>query len=417
MGKFTLVKFGKKPPKQNTQSPLQDHCQKVATSLGTGTLTDDMVNVTNFEPSITNKIITRVGSDRTLSISELSGTSSDDTFPSDRSSSIEINREQSTFLRVSDLDMPSSSFSSSLSDITDDPIPNFHHPATDPPPGIKRDVNEMWIALNDGATINTDSASPIGALAISKLAEFGLATCLDSTMWTPDGKTNKLIHSHGCQQPWMNETFKTGGCVDLDSCDGTKPNDKEVLIWTGNFNHGKYGSHLPAIRAAGLVNMSAKALMGLMVDSNRVKEYNKFSLGRRDLVTFPVEQAFGQQNSIVTKVMKSQAKPPMVRKIIEFVSILHVQELVDRSGYLLVTRAVEQPQHDQANDNLNKSEILLGVNVIRKVKGHENSKCVMINVNHINSPMIPMMLAKRIGLSSAVNFVNDVRNAAASTTC
>ena len=92
--------------------------------------------------------------------------------------------------------------------------------------------------------------------------------------------------------------------------------------------------------------------------------------------------------------------------------LLHAKELPDGRGYLIVSQAVHTPEDDSESPsiaNAMKSEILMGVNVIRAVKGEENDRCLMINVNHIRSPMIPMMLAKRIGLSAAVNFVNDIR--------
>ena len=151
-------------------------------------------------------------------------------------------------------------------------------------------------------------------------------------------------------------------------------------------------------------------LMELLVDSNRVKEYNKMSLGRTDLKTFQDDIAVsGPFGNSVTKIMKSESKPPMLRKTLMFVSILHARELIDGSGYLIVTRAVHHPDA-QGNSNVIQSEILMGVNLIRKIEGAEESKCLMINVNHIRSPMVPMMVAKRIGVSAAIGFINDVRS-------
>jgi hypothetical protein len=148
--------------------------------------------------------------------------------------------------------------------------------------------------------------------------------------------------------------------------------------------------------------------MELLVDSDRVKEYNKLSLGRTDLQVFQndmlVEGPFGKS---ITKILRSESKPPMLRKTLVFVSLLHAKELIDGSGYLIVTRAVHHP-NEQDGGNSIQSEILIGVNLIRKVQGSEN-QCLMINVNHIRSPMVPMMIAKRIGVAAAVGFFNDIR--------
>jgi hypothetical protein len=283
--------------------------------------------------------------------------------------------------------------------------PNIHHAAVDPPPGMTLDPKERWIAL----TTDTDgSHAPIAPIAMDRLANFGFTTSLNESMWIADTKTDRILKKTGTSE-WMKSTFRPGK-IHMDEAQSSLPEVDEVLVWSGSFKHGLYGSDLPAIRAAGIVNMSAKALMELLVDSARVKEYNKFSLGREDLVTFDGNlDTPGPFGTSITKVMKSETKAPMIRSHLVFVSILHAKELVDGSGYLIVTRAVHRPEEEKSMANSIQSEILMGVNLIRKVEGAEDSKCLMINVNHIRSPLVPMMVAKRIGVSSAVGFVNDVR--------
>eukprot|EP00529_Nitzschia_sp_RCC80_P016655 CAMPEP_0113490078 /NCGR_PEP_ID=MMETSP0014_2-20120614/26858_1 /TAXON_ID=2857 /ORGANISM="Nitzschia sp." /LENGTH=646 /DNA_ID=CAMNT_0000383833 /DNA_START=232 /DNA_END=2172 /DNA_ORIENTATION=- /assembly_acc=CAM_ASM_000159 len=303
------------------------------------------------------------------------------------------------------------------------PIDHIHHASVDPPPGVDHDPKERWIAFT---TDKDGSHAPIAPIAMDRLAHFGLTTSLNQAMWTPaDYKTSGLIKkgqqaaasgasaggSHSHQEcSWYASTFRPGP---IKQCPALESND--VMIWSGSFIHGLYGSDLPAIRAAGIVNMSAKSLFDLLVDSTRVKEYNKLSLGRTDLVTFDGDlDTTGPFGRTITKVMRSETKPPMIRKTLVFESILHAKELVDGSGYLIVTRAIHQPGDDSSDhhhslSSVIKSEILMGVNLIRKVEGQEDSRCLMINVNHIRSPMVPMMVAKRIGVSSAVGFMNDIR--------
>ena len=199
---------------------------------------------------------------------------------------------------------------------------------------------------------------------------------------------------------WETSTF-TQGC-----CPAIPVNAEDhVLVWTGKFHHGFYGSDLPAVRAAAVIHMSPETLLNLLVDSSRVKEYNAMSLGRVDLLN--LETRCG---GIVTKVMRSESRPPMLRKTLQFTSILHARALDDESGYQLVSRAVcktDQHQPKLASAVL-VSEILLGVNVIRLVTGSDDH-CLLISVNHIRSPMVPTMIATRLGLQAAVNFINDIR--------
>jgi len=309
-------------------------------------------------------------------------------------------RMASSFIRVADLNLTLRSGGTSNGARTE-LHPNFHHPSTDPPPGVKHDPNEEWIALDDG----DGSHAPIAPFAIQALARFGLDTCLDINMWKADYRTEKLLKA---SKSWSAMAWQSKGPISLP---GDFDGDMDVLVWSGNFMHGKYGSDLPCVRAAGIVNMSAKDLTDLLADSTRVKEYNKISCGRTDLLILQEDmQKDGPFGKSITKVMQSESRPPMLRKTLQFTSILHAKELDDGSGFLLVSRAVTRPDGVSLIDgSILRSEILMGVNIIRKIQGAEDSRCLMINVNHIRSPMVPMIIAKKIGLSAAANFFTDIR--------
>ena len=56
----------------------------------------------------------------------------------------------------------------------------------------------------------------------------------------------------------------------------------------------------------GIVDTSAKKLTELLLDSARVKEYNKMSLGRKDIVTFDGNfDKVGPFGKAFTKVVRS----------------------------------------------------------------------------------------------------------------
>jgi hypothetical protein len=308
-------------------------------------------------------------------------------------------RSQSSFIRVADLEMDETSHS--VTSEEQEAFPNYHHAAADPPPGVNHDPKERWIALTEA----DGTHAPIAPIAVQRLANFGWETCLDQPMWMPHGKTDNVLKNPNAPA-WVKSTFMKSGKIRLNA----RPtlDEQAVFVWTGSFKHGLYGSELPAVRSCGIVNMSAKALTELLVDSSRVKEYNKLCLGRQDLVTFQdnmdSEGPFGRS---ITKVMKSESK--LIRKSLIFVSVMHAKELEDGSGYLIVTRAVHTPE-ERGGKNDSKSEIIMGVNLIRKVEGAEDSRCLMTNVNHLRSPMVPMMIAKRMGLTHAVGFINNIRS-------
>jgi hypothetical protein len=336
----------------------------------------------------------------------------------DTSTPVVFTRRLSSFLRVADLEMdltmslhsasiegiPSENGSDNA-DAIDIIHPNFHHVAVDPPPGMTEEPLERWVALDDGAGL----PAPIAPFAVAALAKIGLQSALDRQMWTAgDAKTKTLEAVPG---GWHESTWNAGGCVENIS------NSRDaVLVWTGNFQNGHYGSQLPAVRTAGFIQMSPAALTELLVDSSRCTEYNKLSVGRTDLMVLQEKMSKIGPFGGITKVMKSESRPPMLRKTLQFISILHATELPDGSGYLIVSRAVTTPEELKPKlAHVLKSEILMGVNIIKRVEGDDN-RCLIVTVNHIRSPMVPMMIAKRLGLQAAINFIQDLRACAAAAT-
>lgn len=378
-------------------------------SLGTGSLSED--GRVSFVPSPTARSKSGVGS----FFDGITPSSTTSTVSSAISHNI---GRLCSYLRVSDLAMDDESICT-MSVTSDTSIDHKDHslrPVVNPPPGIEIDPKERWVALctifDDNGNVDSNGCStspehtPIAPLAIGRLAEFGRTTTLDEAMWQPDSKSEKLIKKASGDGEWMKQTFSEG----LKGASTGSRSSQDVLVWSGSFKHGLYGSEVPAIRSAGIVETSAAKLVELLVDSTRVKEYNKMSLGRTDLVTFDgnLEQE-GPFGKSITKVMRSESKPPMMSTL-SLTSILHAKQLPDGSGYLLVTRAVHRPEEEPTESM--KTEIVMGVNLIVDFDCDDGTeRCLMVNVNHMRSPMVPMYIAKKLAVTSAHKFVNDIRGA------
>jgi len=281
---------------------------------------------------------------------------------------------------------------------------------------MEHDVNESWVALDDG----NGKKAPLAEAAMEALVKTALEACMDRTMWTANGATGKLLKSGAWEDVIFNSPLLSSEgndhheAVRIPHAKGSK-GESDVLVWSGTWSHNYYGHDLPAIRCEAIVNMSPSSLANLLVDSSRVKEYNKMSIGRDDILVLHEDDKW------VTKICVAKTKPPMIGKILVLKNLLHMEELPgggDTVGYVIVSRAVAHAQEEDAEgaaatvvedpSKVVHSEMLMGLNVIRAVEG-EKDRCVLINLNHLRSPMIPMMFAKKLGLSAAVNFINDIR--------
>lgn len=312
-------------------------------------------------------------------------------------------RQTSSFLRVADLNIECVSSSGTKSCNLDDSYPNFHHLSSEPPPGLPLDSKEIWVALDNGVD---GSHSPLAPAAVQALEYTGRQqVALNESMWTAADKPTTNALAKYDKSSWVNCTFNSQGPVP----EVTATDKAHILVWHGKFAHGLYGSDLPLVRAAGIIDVAPEKLLDLLIDSRRVKEYNSMSQGRTDLNVLQAHMNNGIFGG-VTKVFRSKTRPPMLRKDLQLTSLCHARPLPDGSGFVFLTRSVTLLDTEDCHNMV--SEILLGVNIIKRVANNPN-QTLFVAVNHLKSPMVPMMIAKRIGLQAAANFIHDLRKACA----
>ena len=210
----------------------------------------------------------------------------------------------------------------------------------------------------------------------------------------------------------------------------TKPEDNEWITWkphSGNnadetttdvrVHIGRcarddsdqyYGAHLPMLKTVAVICMKPKDIADLLLDSSRVRVYNKMSIGRNDIREIPCRYG-------IAKVVKNLTQPPITNQKIESTTFLHARQLGEEGTYLVVSRAVvdTMDDNDDGTNNNGKSEILLGVNLLEPCD--DQTSCKMTSVTHVYAPALPAVLATRVGIKSAINFVEDIRSLGAGT--
>ncbi|CAJ1942852.1 unnamed protein product [Cylindrotheca closterium] len=185
----------------------------------------------------------------------------------------------------------------------------------------------------------------------------------------------------------------------------TALDDGEVMVYVGTAKKVGYGSELPIVKTKSILPMSAQEMAELLMDSSRVKVYNKMSVGRKDVFQW------GEN----TKVVRNLTKPPMTKSNMVTVTMMHSRPLKEKDfplikgphkeGFLVVSRAVPGIPDPEIAD-LPRNDILLGVNLLQDLGPNE---CLMTAFTHVYSPSIPKLLAAKVGVTSAINFVKDIR--------
>ena len=294
---------------------------------------------------------------------------------------------------------------------------------------------EIWEGENNVMT----GEELYGEVAMESLAKTCIQMAEDSDHlvdWKPADKvTSAAMEEESSQSNLPDEMLKEG----------------KILVWTGKFKSLGYGSDLPVVKTKSVLPLSPISFSELLMDSSKIKLYNKISLGRTD-----EKILFKNECSEEAKIVRNISKPPVSKRKLEFFTFMHSRRLhpgdvrkgilgggvasnvsEDGStngdiGYLVVSRAVnggvwsekrsfaETKSSDQSSsgdDNADGSEsdkplrceILLGVNVIRSIPGHPN-KCEVTAITHVKSAKVPKILATKLGVSGAINFINDIRD-------
>ncbi|KAL7534853.1 hypothetical protein ACHAXR_006118 [Thalassiosira sp. AJA248-18] len=251
---------------------------------------------------------------------------------------------------------------------------------------------------------------------VNALFDRGFELAMDeSDRWSPESSTGKILskrtkklsngESNGLMGQWPNAA----------SAD-------EVLVWTCKCPHDGHGSEYPVVKARGLIPTSAKDMVDLLLDSGRVKQYNKMSLGRTDEHCFAKGAVDKFTKCSVTgiqgeaKIVLSKSQPPVIRKPVELRLLLHARRLPSESEegekYLTIGRSVWETERGtaEAEDNsATRCEMLLSVNLVRDLQVSGEQWCEITTITHGVSPGIPISIGKRIGLAAAAKYVRDIR--------
>jgi hypothetical protein len=261
---------------------------------------------------------------------------------------------------------------------------------------------------NNGMLFVDNNITPI----LQNLCKLGYRIAVDESNVNPTRDTQRLLAKYSTS------SFDDNRLDEWPIPSWKAPHGHDILVWTGDIGHTGFGSHWPVVKARCLVDVSPRVLVEFMMDSSRIKEYNKMSQGREDLVKIQEGLDTTEEMSLYgfagdCKIVKALNKPRLIPATIETLSLSYSRPLTSAPGsYMTVTRSVFEDssgEHKSSSANTIRSEMLLGVLMFRPAND-DHSVTEFTSVTHVFSPGVPEMLARRAAPSSAYNVMKDVQS-------
>eukprot|EP00640_Fibrocapsa_japonica_P003935 CAMPEP_0113942380 /NCGR_PEP_ID=MMETSP1339-20121228/8104_1 /TAXON_ID=94617 /ORGANISM="Fibrocapsa japonica" /LENGTH=354 /DNA_ID=CAMNT_0000946833 /DNA_START=343 /DNA_END=1407 /DNA_ORIENTATION=+ /assembly_acc=CAM_ASM_000762 len=198
-------------------------------------------------------------------------------------------------------------------------------------------------------------------------------------------QTNELLQ--GYSEYLLNPSYNWKLVIEKE--DGTK-------VWKAYAPKDADGADYPIIKSHGIVNAPAADLVEMMIDSERVQEYNRFSKGRTDV------QTMGED----TKVVWNRTWPPMTPKPHDFCTLMHVTKNPKDGSYAMLTKAIQHPKVPKTKGFI-RSRIVCGAMFFKPVPG-DPSKTELTSVNHVVSCGLPICIVDKASPKSAADFIQNV---------
>lgn len=198
-----------------------------------------------------------------------------------------------------------------------------------------------------------------------------------SMKWQPHDTTKKLLHQYGT--------------TSYENVHWMQILEREVLKWTTQVES------TPMLKTLGIVNMTPIQLNDLLLDCTKVQEYNKFSLGKKDLCAFFYPLCGGQ-----VKVVEHIMQVPIVGGKVETLSLTHSRPLLDdSSGFVIVSRSIKKELNDDVPNPC------FSISSLRSIEGNEKTE--LTTLTSTTSLPIPKFLMNRVAFYGADDFFCNLR--------
>lgn len=257
--------------------------------------------------------------------------------------------------------------------------------------------------------------------------------------WKEEGSTSKLLKRVRASLQDNEKWYSNPKTI--------KMLEKETLTWSGYVQKDRsstesqtFAPKIPIFKGRGVISgMNPQQLTELFLDSKRVKSYNKWSNGRKDLAVFQddLDMVGGKYGDGCLKVVQSETSIPLSNSKLKMTNFLHARsikldyhELFDgdkndthdgtnggkHNAYIIASRTAfnqEDVSEDMISDDKDikpgsQNEIIWGLNILLEIPGHPD-KTDLTTFNQANSSAVPSFLVNKIGLTCAGDFFKNIR--------
>mmetsp|Transcript_1150 Transcript_1150/g.1306 ORF Transcript_1150/g.1306 Transcript_1150/m.1306 type:complete len:314 (+) Transcript_1150:200-1141(+) len=181
--------------------------------------------------------------------------------------------------------------------------------------------------------------------------------------------------------------------------------ENEVKVWklmNSSIKLKKDDQEWPCVKSTTVINIDADTLMEYLLDSAKVKEYNKYSAGRLDIELF----------SSKSKIVWNKMNIPKVIKPYDFCTLLHCYSNPSGNELILVSKCANHalvPVHK----SFSRSEKIIGLNVLKKLPNDKeagNYRTEITCISHQRYANTPVFMIEKSMMRGKVNYLRKLRD-------
>jgi hypothetical protein len=176
-----------------------------------------------------------------------------------------------------------------------------------------------------------------------------------------------------------------------------------VTVWKlkrSSLEMNKADGDWPCVKSSVKIDTTPIQLLNYLLDSGKVKEYNKYVAIRSDIETI----------SSNTKIVWSRMNIPIGIKSYDFCTLIHNYIKQDTGDIMVISKCIEHPLVP-IHKNFGRSEKIMGLNIIKTIKSTADSKetTEITCISHQRFASTPPFLIEMKMMRGKISYLKNLR--------